>query len=117
MCDYSLWARGANAEDFDKVLEGCIDKKPDNMIVVSHAYLGGTRLAWWNAYEKALNSSEVAWKGFNDWINNLIPSTMANKDIPVNKEVKYDVPKPAVPIEELEPIPVLEDETTCPTCY
>lgn len=117
LCDYSLWARGATAEDFDKVLEGCIAKKPDNMIVVSHAYLGGTRLAWWNAYKKALDSDGILWKGFNDWINNLTPLTMANKDIPVNKEVKYDVPKPAVPIEELESIPTIEDETICPVCY
>jgi hypothetical protein len=117
LCDYSLWARGATAEDFDKVLIGCIAKNPDNMIVVSHAYLGGTRLAWWNVYEKALNSDKVSWKSFNAWMNNLIPLTMANKDIPVNREVKYEVPKPKVPIEELEPIPISEDETVCPVCY
>jgi len=117
LCDYSLWARGATAEDFDKVLEGCIAKNPDNMIVVSHAYLGGTRLAWWNAYEKILNSDKVSWKTFNAWLDNLIPLTMVNKDIPVNREVKYDVPKPKVPIEELESIPSLGDEIFCPACY
>jgi len=117
LCDYSLWARGATAEDFDKVLTGCVAKNPDNMIVVSHAYLGGTRLAWWNAYEKILNSDKVSWKSFNAWLGNLTPLVMANKDIPVNREVKYEVPKPKVPIEELEPIPGLEDETFCPACY
>ena len=117
LCDYSLWARGASAEDFEKVLNGCIDKSPDNMILVSHAYLGGTRLAWWNVYQKALNSEDITWKGFNDWIDNLNPLVLSNKDIPVNREVKYEVPKPAVAIEDLEPIPGLGEETLCPTCY
>lgn len=117
LCDYSLWARGATAEDFDKVLEGCITKNPDNMIVVSHAYLGGTRLAWWNAYEKALNSEKISWKTFNAWMNNLTPLIMANRDIPINREVKYEVPKPKVPIEELEPTPDLGENTFCPVCY
>lgn len=117
LCDYSLWARGATAEDFDKVLAGCIAKNPSDMIVVSHAYLGGTRLVWWNAYEKILNSDKILWKGFNDWISNLTPLIMGNKNVPINKEVKYEVPKPKVPIEELEPIPPSENETFCPACY
>jgi len=117
LCDYSLWARGATAEDFDKVLEGCIAKNPDNMIVVSHAYLGGTRLAWWNAYQKALNSDKISWKSFNNWTDSLIPLQMKNKDIPVNREVKYEVPKPAVPIEDLESIPGLGGETLYPSCF
>jgi hypothetical protein len=121
LCDYSLWARGATAEDFGKVLTSCLAKNPDNMIVVSHAYLGGTRLAWWNVYEKALDSDKVSWKNFNAWFDNLTPLVMENKDIPVNREVKYEVPKPAVPIEDLEPIPDLEklkiNETFCPACY
>ena len=118
LCDYSLWARGASAEDFEKVLNSCIDKSPDNMILVSHAYLGGTRLAWWNVYQKALDSEDITWKGFNDWIDNLNPLVLSNKDIPVNREVKYEVPKPAVAIEDLEPISGLgEEKTFCPTCY
>jgi hypothetical protein len=119
LCDYSLWARGASAQDFQGVLDGCIEKRPDNMILVSHAYLGGTRLAWWTVYQKALNSENVVWKGFNGWIDNLKPLVMANADIPVNREVKYDVPKPAVAIEDLEPIPGIgeDEETFCPTCY
>jgi len=117
LCDYSLWARGATAQDFDQVVAGCIAKEPSDMILVSHAYLGGTRLLWWNAYEIALNSDKVSWKGFNAWMDSLIPSVMANKDIPVNREVKYEIPKPAVPIKELEPIPDLENETFCPSCF
>lgn len=121
LCDYSLWARGASSEDFGKVVEGSIEMKPTNMILVSHAYLGGTRIDWWKVYEKALSSDKVSWKKFNDWINNLTPLKMKNSEIPLNKEVKYEVPKPAVPIEDLELIPGLEElesqETFSPVCY
>lgn len=121
LCDYSLWARGASSEDFDKVVEGSIEMKPTNMILVSHAYLGGTKIDWWKVYEKALSSDKVSWKKFNDWLNNLTPLKMKNSEIPVNKEVKYEVPKPAVPIEDLEQIPDLNElksqETFSPVCY
>jgi peptidoglycan/xylan/chitin deacetylase (PgdA/CDA1 family) len=117
LCDYSLWARGAEADDFDQVLAGCIAKNPDNMILVSHAYLGGTRLAWWNIYQAALESDKVFWKGFDDWMKNLVPLSMANEEIPFNREVKYEVPAPKTPIEELEPISESEKETIYPACY
>ncbi|HOB90054.1 MAG TPA: polysaccharide deacetylase family protein, partial [Candidatus Colwellbacteria bacterium] len=42
LCDYSLWARGADSQEFGKILDESIAKKPNNMIIVSHAYLGGT---------------------------------------------------------------------------
>ncbi len=121
LCDYSLWARGASSEDFGKVVEGSIEMQPTNMILVSHAYLGGTRIDWWKVYEKALSSDKVSWKKFNDWLNNLTPLKMKISEIPVNKEVKYEVPKPAVPIEDLEQIPDLNElksqETFSPACY
>jgi len=121
LCDYSLWARGATAEDFGKVVEESINKKPTNMVLVSHAYLGGTRIAWWRVYENALKSDKISWKGFNDWILNLTSLVMKNAEIPVNREVKYVAPKPAVPIEDLEQIPDLDklktDGTFCPACF
>jgi len=117
LCDYSLWARGATAEDLDNVLIDCIDRNPSDMIVVSHAYLGGTRLAWWNVYNKILDSDRILWKGFNNWLDNLIPLAMMNEDIPINREVKYEVPTPKFPIEELELVPDLESETFYPACY
>lgn len=117
LCDYSLWARGADAGDFAEVLDGCIAKKPNNMIVVSHAYLGGTRLKWWEAYEKILDSDKILWGKFDTWLDNLVPLIMANKDIPVNREVKYEVPTPKVPIEELESISSSGSEIIYPACY
>ncbi len=118
LCDYSLWARGATAEDFDKVVEESIAKNPSDMILVSHAYLGGTRIDWWNDYKKALNSEKVNWQKFNDWLITVPVLKMSNSEIPTNTEVKYVAPKPTTPIEELEPIPELkEEETFCPSCF
>lgn len=117
LCDYSLWARGAAPEEFDEVVEASIAKNPPNMILVSHAYLGGTRLAWWNAYEKALNSDKITWKKFNEWLASVPVVSSPNAEIPINKEVKYVAPKPVTPIEDFEPIPGLEEETFCPTCF
>jgi len=38
---------------------------------------------------------------------------MPNKDIPINKEVKYDTPSPAMPIEEMTPVKGLNSEYDC----
>jgi hypothetical protein len=75
------------------------------MILVSHAYLGGTKIRWWRTYEAALARREMAWRGFDDWLRATRQIASANADIPVNREVKYVAPKPAVPLEQLEDIP------------
>ena len=107
LCDYSLWARGADAAEFGKIVEENIAKKPTNMILVSHAYLGGTRLEWWKEYLKALSNPQVSWRGFDKWISAQLTISLPNVKIPLNKEVKYGTPKPAKPIEDYEPIPGL----------
>lgn len=108
LCDYSLWARGSDAKDFGIMVSESIAKKPKNMILVSHAYLGGTRLEWWQEYEKVLNSPKIKWTGFNDWLKNQEIITLNNNEIPLNKEVKYVSPKPKKQIEDYEPIPGIE---------
>lgn len=110
LCDYSLWARGADPTEFGKILAENIAKKPTNMILVSHAYLGGTRLEWWKEYQKALSSTGVTWRGFNDWVKLQPEVVMSNADIPLNKEVKYSTPNPAKPIEDYEMIPGITEE-------
>ena len=121
LCDYSLWARGADANDFQKVINESLSEGADNLILVSHAYLGGTRIEWWNVYLKALNSGKVAWTSFDSWISKVKISSMPNKDIPINKEVKYVAPTPAKAIDDFEPIPnlekLLEEEEFCTVCY
>lgn len=110
LCDYSLWARGADPEEFGEILEESIAKNPENMIIVSHAYLGGTRLAWWEEYQKVLSSDKLEWNGFDDWLKNQEIITLPNAEIPINDEVNYTTPQPAMEMEEYEAIPGLENE-------
>lgn len=78
------------------------------MILVSHAYLGGTRLEWWQEYEKALTLETIDWNGFDNWVSKQKIIKMKNSDIPVNEEVNYVQPKPEKPMEEYEPISTQE---------
>ncbi len=112
LCDYSLWARGADAKEFGKIFNESVAKKPTNMILVSHAYLGGTRLEWWKEYEKALSMNQITWNGFDNWLKNQKIITMANADIPLNKEVNYVQPQPVKSMEDYEPISGIEDNKT-----
>ena len=107
LCDYSLWARGADANEFGEILSQSISKNPENMIIVSHAYLGGTRLEWWKEYEKVLSSEKLSWTGFDNWIKGQNIVFKKNSEIPMNKEVKYMTPVPAKPMEDYDPIPEL----------
>ena len=109
LCDYSLWARGADAKEFGKIFDQSVAKKPTNMILVSHAYLGGTRLEWWKEYEKALASDKIIWNGFDKWLEKQKIVTLPNNEILMNKEVKYVNPNPAKAMEDYEPIPGIED--------
>lgn len=107
LCDYSLWARGSDADEFGEMYEDSITKEPTNLILVSHAYLGGTRLEWWQEYLVALNDERVTWRSFDDWLASQEVITLPNAEIPVNLEVKYVAPAPAKEIEEYEAIPGL----------
>ena len=111
LCDYSLWSRGADAIEFGQILDESIAKKPTNMILVSHAYLGGTRLEWWAEYERVLSSDKIVWNNFDNWLQNQKIVTLPNAEIPMNKEVKYVQPKPDKPMEDYEPIPGIDDNT------
>jgi peptidoglycan/xylan/chitin deacetylase (PgdA/CDA1 family) len=104
LCDYSLWARGALAEDFTEKLQYALNKSPERLMVVSHAYLGGLKESWWQAYRDFLDSDEVHWaEDFDSWVSpeNGINREMPFEDIPINREVQYVEPKPAEPLENL----------------
>jgi hypothetical protein len=115
LCDYSLWARGSTDTDFASVVERVIAGKPSDMILVSHAYLGGTKIKWWRTYEAALARPEVSWRKFNDWVGAVQVVTLPNAEIPANREVKYEAPRPAVPLDQLEDIPGVRSEPAAPT--
>ena len=106
-CDYSLWARGSTDQDFAALVEKVITSKLSDLIFVSHAYLGGMSVQWWRTYENALARNEVKWRGFDEWVRNVKVRELPYAEIPVNREVKYEVPRPAVPLEKLELLPDL----------
>ncbi|MCW5713720.1 MAG: hypothetical protein KIT43_04300 [Bauldia sp.] len=125
LCDYSLWARGASHEDFAVVLDRVLHElHPSDMILVSHAYLGGAKLDWWRVYEDVLDSPDVSWRSFDQWLAALDTVTLPVAEIPVNMEVLYEVPQPAIPLEEMRNVPGLFPLTNpqpqsgfiCPGC-
>lgn len=117
LCDYSLWARGSTASEFEQVLDESLAKRPKRIMVVSHAYLGGMKKDWWAAYEQLLDGGEIRWAaGFNEWVaarngvNLHVPLTM----IPDNREVQYTTPTPSVPLEELEDLDQMYNPCAAP---
>jgi len=108
LCDYSLWARGSTDKDFAAVVDKVIGSRQSDLILVSHAYIGGTYQGWWQAYEKALGRPEVKWRPFNAWVRTVKVNELSLAEIPVNREVKYDMPRPAVPLEKLQLLPGLD---------
>jgi hypothetical protein len=107
-CDYSLWARGSTDKDFAAMVDKVIASRQADLILVSHAYLGGTYAGWWQVYEQALARPEVRWRPFDEWVRAVKVNALPLADIPVNREVKYEVPKPAVPLEKLQLLPGLD---------
>jgi hypothetical protein len=111
LCDVSLYQRGSTAEDFGRVLQESLDQQPRDLVLVSHVYIGGTRVGWWDVYEQAINSKQVKWQSFDDWAAATQVISAPYSEIPFNDEVKYVEPKPAVPLEEIELLPELQKNT------
>jgi hypothetical protein len=111
LCDYSLWARGSTGTEFGAVVDKVLASGLSDLILVSHAYIGGMYSEWWRVYEAALANKHVAWRGFDQWIASVKVSAQPFADIPVNREVKYDTPKPAVPLPKLELLPEFRGKT------
>ena len=107
LCDYSLWARGSEPAEFAEILQDSLAKQPANMILVSHAYLGGTRQAWWEEYQKVLDGEQITWRNFSDWLAAQKPWELPNADIPINREVQYVEAQPAQPLEAYDLVPDL----------
>ena len=111
LCDYSLWARGSTGTDFRTVVDKVLASRLSDLILVSHAYIGGMYKDWWRVYEAALTRKEVAWRSFDSWVASVKVTAQPLTDIPVNREVKYDTPKPAVPLQKLEMLPEFRGKT------
>jgi len=108
LCDYSLWARGSTGKDFGTVVDKVLASGLSDLILVSHAYIGGMYKDWWRVYEDALARREVAWHSFDPWVASVKVTAQPLAEIPVNREVKYDTPKPAAPLQKLELLPGLQ---------
>jgi len=107
LCDYSLWARGSTGKEFASVVDKVLTSGLADLILVSHAYLGGQYTEWWRVYQAALANKQITWRSFDEWVSSVKINGQPLAEIPVNREVKYDVPKPAVPLEKLELLPEL----------
>jgi len=105
LCDYSLWARGSTDKDFAAMVDKVLASQQSDLILVSHAYIGGTYAGWWQVYESALARPEVKWRPFDEWVRAMKVNVMPLVKIPTNREVKYDTPRPAVPLEKLQRLP------------
>ncbi len=111
LCDYSLWARGSTGKEFGSVVDKTLASGLSDLILVSHAYIGGLYAEWWPVYEAALANKNVTWRSFDQWVSSVRINAQPLAAIPVNREVKYDVPKPAVPLEKLELLPEFRGKT------
>ncbi len=60
---------------------------------------------WWQGYEAALASKQVEWRSFDAWVSKVKINRLPFAEIPVNREVKYETPRPAVPLPKLELLP------------
>jgi hypothetical protein len=112
LCDASLYQRGATAADFATLLENSLKGDIDDLILVSHVYIGGTREAWWQAYQTALDSDQVNWRDFDSWLAEARWEELPHKEIPYNTEVKYIEPVPAVEVNQLELVAELKENNS-----
>jgi hypothetical protein len=117
LCDYSLWARGATAADFDEIIQDSLAKKPKRVMLACHAYLGGMKAEWWSVYADALDSGDIRWApSFDEWVkaDNGVNLQLPMDLIPPNREVMYTTPTPSVPLEELEDLDQMHNPCGAP---
>ena len=103
LCDESLWCRGVTPEGFRDIL---FNLKEDKIILVAQTHLSGVKLYWWNVYQEFLNMKRVNWKSIDEFTKN--PIIIPNKEIPINREVRYTTPQPKIPLEEEPDYPFRE---------
>ena len=95
LCDQSLFSRGETPRNFRNIL---FDLTVDKIILVAHMHLSGVKLHWWNVYQDFLNANIVTWKSLDEFVTNPVALPIAL--IPLNREVKYVIPKPKIPLKE-----------------
>jgi glutaredoxin len=96
LCDYSYWAREGIPSDFEDELFGAL--KHDKISPVSHTYIGGIKKSWNDVYLKFFDEADVEWLDLDEF--GKVDLYMPFSEITTNREVQYDTPHPAVPLEE-----------------
>lgn len=98
LCDYSYWAREGTPEDFEKEIFAAL--KYEKISPVSHTYIGGLKQSWNNVYLKFMDEADVEWVDLDTF--GQVDTRVPFKSIPDNREVQYETPHPATPLEEEE---------------
>ena len=104
LCDQSLWCRGITPDGFREIL---LDLKEDRFVLVAQTHLSGIKLHWWNAYQDFLDTRSVHWESLDEFSCN--PLVLPNAHIPMNTEMKYETPKPKIPLEQEPDCPFTKD--------
>jgi hypothetical protein len=99
LCDYSYWAREGTPEDFDDELELSMSKY-DKVSPVSHTYIGGGKARWNDVYVKLFDMENVNWVNLD--VFGEVDEYLSFSEIPDNRDVQYDTPHPAVPLDDEE---------------
>jgi hypothetical protein len=97
LCDYSYWAREGTPEEFSEELFGAYNTY-DKISPVSHTYIGGLKQRWFDVYMNFFDSTDIEWLDLDSFGQVDVYASM--EDIPVNREVQYTTPKPAVALED-----------------
>lgn len=100
LCDYSYWAREGNPDDFAKEMDKALEET--KISPVSHTYIGGLKARWNEVYINFFDKYAVNWQDLDNF--GVIDKELQFNEIPDNREVQYDQPKPAVPLEEEEDV-------------
>lgn len=98
LCDYSYWAREGIPLDFEKELFKALQY--EKISPVSHTYIGGLKKSWNDVYIKFFDESDIRWVDLERFGN--VDQYLPFSEIPVNREVQYDTPHPAIPLDEEE---------------
>ncbi len=98
LCDYSYWAREGSASQFATELRVALQEP--KISPVSHTYIGGLKKSWNDVYLEFFDSNKIDWVSVDEFLN--VDVNASFEDIPQNREVQYDTPKPLIPLEDEE---------------
>lgn len=98
LCDYSYWARGGDPKEFEIELKNA--SKESKISPVTHTYIGGLKQKWNEVYMNFFDTTEIKWQTLDEFGTPDI--TLYYSQIPNNREVQYETPKPKIPLDQEE---------------